>query len=146
MVDGKLDVAKEIRLELSVPCDTRFRQVVAMMSEKMATYVGYAEGDATAVADTVVQATDGVFDEDGATPYTALDVTFATSDAEMEIRVRYICAEPTGVQTNGDVEARLRSRGDAPLEAMQRVMRRVEFGQHDGVEFCALTKLLPDSE
>ena len=35
--------------------------------------------------------------------------------------------------------------GDVPLKILHRVMRRVEIGLDDGVEFCALSKALPDA-
>ena len=97
MAEEKLDGAKVIRLELSVPCDAKFRRVLAAMSEKRAAYVGYAATEATEVADTLTRATDGVFSDDGPSAYTSLDVTFATSSEEMEIHVRYICAEGNSV-------------------------------------------------
>lgn len=149
MVEGKRGDPKAIRLELSVPCDARFRHVLAALSEKMAAYVGYAAPEATQVADTVVHATDGVFGDDEPTAYTTLDVTFATSDQEMEIRVRYVCAETDASRTGTPEIERLLSRrqgGAAPIDAMQRVMGRVEFGHTDGVEFCTLTKRLPNAD
>lgn len=149
MAEGKQGDPKAIRLELSIPCDARFRQVLAAMSEKMAAYVGYAEADATEVADTVLHATEGVFGDDEPATYTTVDVTFATSDREMEIRLRYVCAEADpGRKDESEIERRLtrRHKGDAPLDVMQRVMRSVEFGRDNGAEFCSLTKLLPDAD
>ena len=148
MAEDKFGGGKAIRLELSVPCDARFRQVLGAMSQKMASYVGYAEREATEVADMLVRAADGVFHAEGPSVYTTLDVTFATSDEEMEIRVRYVCADATGDANGPGIEHLLRQRGDgdAPLDVMQRVMRTVEFRRDNGVEICTLTKLLPDSE
>ena len=146
MVDEKLDDSKAIRLELSVPCDARFRQVLAAMSEKMASYVGYAANEATEVAEILTRATDGVCRAEGGAAYTAFDVTFATSDETMEIQVRYICAE---AHPAGQGIEHLLSQGgdqDAPLALMQRSMHTVEFGHDEGVEFCTLTKLLPESK
>lgn len=143
MTEGKLADAKAIRLELSGPCDAQFSQVLTAMSKKMAAYVGYGAREATEVADTLTRATEGVFAGDGTSTYATLDVTFATSDHEMEIRVRYISAESN---TAGPGVERLLSQqagGDTPLALMRRAMRTVEFGRDDGVEICTLTKLLP---
>ena len=121
------------------------------MSKKMAAYIGYPEQEATEVADTVVRATDRAFsdDDDGPSTYAMLDVTFETSEEEMEIRVRYVSKETnTDGRGHGSIKRLLRRRGDgdAPLDVMHFVMRPVEFGRDNGVEFCALTKLLPNGD
>ncbi len=146
MAEDKLGETKAIRLELSLPCDVRFRPVLAAMSEKMAEYVGFAKSEATEIAETVVCATDGVFDDDAPSAYSTLDVTFSTNDQEMEIRVRYVCEGTAGGDAGGlGIERLLSQRGesDAPLDVMQRVMGRVEFGRDAGAEVCTLAKLLP---
>ena len=146
MADDTQGNAKAIRLELSVPCDPRFRQVLAAMSQKMAAYLGYAADEATQVAEILTRATEGVCDADDVAAYTAFDVTFATNDETMEIRVRYVGAE---VGARGPGVEQLLSQGrdrDTPLALMRRGMHTVEFGRDDGVEFCTLTKLLPNLE
>ena len=40
MGEGKQLDAKAVRLELTVPCDTRFRPVLSTICERMAEYVG----------------------------------------------------------------------------------------------------------
>ena len=92
-------------------------------------------------------ATDGVLDHDEAPEYTSLDVMFATNDAEIEIRVRYLCEGENGHATDRPRIERLLSRrrdGETPLDLIQRVMPRVEFGRDNGVEFCTLSKPLPE--
>lgn len=145
MPEAKPGDSKAIRLELSVPCDTRFQQVLTAMSRKMATYLGYDDPEASEVAETITRAT-GVFGEDGTCAYETLDVTFATSDQDMEIRVRYVCADAT--RTAPNVEQLLSQGGavDAPLALMRRAMHTVEFGDDHGVACCTLTKRLPDPD
>ena len=136
---------RSLRLEITVPCDDRFRPVLSLLCQRMARYVGYPEADASEVAGTVVHATDGVLTHDDAPPYSSLDVTIATTDEEIEFHVRYLrdesdTSEPPGIRqllstTTGS---------ESPLEIMERVMRRVAFGRADGVEYCTLTKALPE--
>ena len=147
MDEGKPLDAKSIRLELTVPCDTRFRPVLMGICERMVAYVGFAGAEAAELAETIAHATDGVLDHDEAPEYTSLDVTFATNDAEIEIRVRYLCEEENGHAPDRPGIERLLSRrrdSEAPLDLIQRVMPRVEFGRDNGVEFCTLSKPLPE--
>ena len=139
--------AKSMRLELKVPYDTRFRPVLAGICERMAAHLGFTGAEATELAETIAHTTDGVLDHDEAPDYTSLDVTFATNDAEIEIRVRYLCEGENSHATDRPGIERLLSRrrnDEAPLDLIQRVMRCVEFGRDNGVEFCTLSKRLPE--
>lgn len=113
MVDGPPVGVGPLRLELTVPCDLRFRPLLEVMCERMASYVGYPRVEARTVAETVAQATAGAFSESGPRAYASLSLSFATSDREMEIRVRYL----------GNDQAR---RAGQP-----------------GIECCTLTRPLP---
>lgn len=146
--DKPLDT-KAVRLELTVPCDTRFRPVLSSICERMAEYVGYPQLEATELAATIVHATDGVLDHEEAAEYTSLDVTFATGQEEIEIRVRYRCEGREGQPAKQPGIEHLLSRrrdAEAPLDIIQRVMRRVEFGRDGGVEYCTLSKRLPEEQ
>ncbi len=114
MVEGQPADSGPLRLELRVPCDLRFQSLLAMMCERMVSYVGYPRVEARTVAEAVVQATAGAFGESGPQAQASLSLSFATSDREMEIRVHYVC----------DDEAR---RPGQP-----------------GTECCTLTRPLPD--
>ena len=72
-----------------------------------------------------------------------VDLTIATSDDDIEFRVRYLRADPAAEAPA--VEALLAGGGaaDAPLTSLRRAMNRVEFGRQAGVEYCALVKALP---
>jgi hypothetical protein len=138
--------APVIRLSLTVPCDARVRQVAHQVSRRIAEYIGFQPGDAEDVARTVEEATDGVLDHpDGA--YAGVELTFMTTETLMEIRIRYLRAEPQGAAPGEPgVEAILgRPRPDeAPLDLMRRVMTRVEFGRIDDTEYCMLVRALPE--
>ena len=116
MVDRQPAGRGPLRLELTVPCDRRFRRLLEVMCERMASFAGYPRAEARTVAEAVVQATAGAFGEGGPPAQASLRLSFATSDREMEIRVRYLC----------DDDAR---RAGQP-----------------GTECCTLTKPLPGQE
>ena len=144
MTDDKPLDTRSIRLELTVPCDERFRSVLSLMCERMARYVGYCGTEAAELAATVARAADSVLTHEEAPPYSSLDLRILTSESEIEFRVRYLGEKLP--DDGGAIERLLSHRcGDeVPLEVMQRVMRRVEFGLDDGVEFCALSQALPE--
>ena len=146
MIDEETLDTQAFRLELSVPCDDRFRPVLSILCERMVRYVGYSEAEAAEVAAAVVHATDGVVVDGKSPTYKDLDVTIATSESDIEFRVRYLRGSGEPSFDAPSIEHRLseRSGGEAPLDAIHRVMGRVEFGQDDGVEFCALSKSLPE--
>lgn len=146
MVDDKPLDPRSIRLEMTVPCDERFRTVLSSLCERMARYVGYSETQAAELASSVVHATDGVLAHEEAPEYTSLGVTVATSETEIEFRVHYRRDGADGARPLVGIERLLgRQRGnDVPIDLIHRVMERVEFGQDNGVEFCALAMTLPD--
>jgi hypothetical protein len=146
MVDDKPRDTRSIRLEITVPCDERFRTVLSSLFERMARYVGYSETRASELASSVVHATDGVLEHEEAPEYTSLGVTVATSETEIEFRVHYKRGGADGAHPVVGIERWLgRQRGsDAPIDVIRRVIERVEFGQDDGVEFCALAMTLPE--
>ncbi len=146
MTDDRPLDTQAFRLEFTIPCDDRFRPVLGVLCEHMVRYVGYSQTEAAEVAAAVVHATDGVLVPSERPAYKDLDVTFATSESEIEFRVRYLRGqgEPSGEAPSIAHLLGERSGDEAPLDAIHRVMGRVEFGQDDGVEFCTLTKSLPE--
>ena len=146
MADDKPLDTRSIRLEVTVPCDERFRTLLSILCERMTKYVWYSASDATELASSVVHVTDGVLEHEEAPEYTSLDVTIVTNATEIEFRVRYLREGTDGAGPAVGIERLLsRQRGDdVPLDIMRRVMQRVEFGQDNGVEFCALTMTLPE--
>lgn len=146
MADDKPLDTRSIRLELTVPCDERFRTVLGLLCERMGRYVGYSESEARTLASSVVHATDGVLEHEEAPEYTSLDVTISTSETEIEFRVQYQRDGAGDAAPVVGIEHLLgRQRGpEVPLDAIRRAVQRVEFGQDRGVEFCALTMALPE--
>lgn len=136
-----------LQLELSVPCDERFGELLQAVSRRMAVYIGYADADADAVAETVMQATGGLLTRNPPGGYTSLDLTLAARGRDMEILLRYRRRHRRGQSAPSDIRERLCGCGEggAPVDAMRRVMAGVECGCEDGVEFCRLTKRLPDA-
>ncbi len=134
------------RLELTIPCDDRFRPVLSLLCQRMSRYVGYSGAEAEEVAAAVVHATDGVLVHGASQTYKDLDVTIATSESDIQFRVRYLCGhgEPSGDAPSVAHLLSEHSGDEAPLDAIHRVMSRVEFGKDDGVEFCTLSKSLPE--
>ena len=134
-------------MELTIPCDDRFRPVLSLLCQRMSRYVGYSGTEAEEVAAAVVHATDGVLVHGASQTYKDLDVTIATSESDHSV-LRPLPVWPRGaVRRRPRVVAHLLSEhsGDeAPLDAIHRVMSRVEFGKVDGVEFCTLSKSLPE--
>ncbi len=134
---------RNIRLELTVPCDGRFRPVLHVMCERIIRYVGYAKAQASDIAAAVVHSTDGVLEHQKAPTFTSLAVTISTTTRDIEFRIRYL---GDANATDPGIESLLSQvRGaEAPLDAMSRTMRDVEFGSVDGVEYCVLKQTLPD--
>ena len=137
----------DLHLELTVPCDVRFSALLRDVSRRMAAYVGYADADTEAVAATVMQATAGLLERNPPTEYTSLDLTFAARGRDMEILLRYRRRRRSGRSAPSEIRERLCGCGEggAPVDAMRRVMAGVECGCEEGVEFCRLTKRLPDA-
>lgn len=140
-----VDRVPPIRLGLTVPCDGRFRQIVHQIAFRVAQYIGYPEAAAEVVARTVEEATSGALEHAWATPYTGVELSFRRTQREMEIRIRYLAnargTEPAGPGIEQLLSRRWRER--TPLDLIQRVMTRVEFGCVDGSEVCTLALPLP---
>lgn len=139
------DRVPPIRLGLTVPCDGRFRQIVHQIAFRVAQYIGYSEGAAEVVARTVEEATRGALEHAWGTPYTGVELNFHRTPREMEIRIRYLTngrgAESAGPGIEQLLRRRWRER--TPLDLIQRVMTRVEFGHVDGSDVCTLALPLP---
>lgn len=134
-----------VRLELSVPCDERFRGLLEAVSRRMAARIGYAAADVEAVTRSVLAASGGLLGGGEPTGYASLDLAFATRGGEMEVVLRYVPRDPAAAPPARAMERRLGAgdAGHAPLDLLRRTMASVTFGNRDGAEFCRLTRLLP---
>ena len=146
MADETQQGPAAVRLELTVPCDPRFRELLEAVSRRMAAYIGYADADADAIAGAVVSATGGLLGPGSPAAYASIDLTFATNDRQMEILLRYVRSERHAPPEDGVMQHLLQRAGGTPIDALRRVMECVELGRRDGVEFCRLTRQLPEDD
>jgi hypothetical protein len=136
-----------MRLDMTVSCDERFRPLLDQLVSRMIAYVGYDGPDATAVAGVVERAIGGARACMAGTPNASLDLRFVVCETEMEIRIG--CRPAPGAARRAEarpLDRVLREGGageDAPLDRIQQVMTRVEFGREDGLDVCTLAKALP---
>lgn len=132
-----------LALALTVPGDERYVETVHAVSLRVADYVGYGSAEVRAIADAVSQTVRGVVvHELGGDARKSVEIRFATGNDRMEIDVRYAVAAR---RSRAPLERWLSTRKGTgrPLEAIRRVMDRVEFGRDDGTTFCRLTRRLP---
>ena len=100
-----------IRLDLTVPCDTRFRPVLVTISERMAEYLGFSGSKANALAASIAEDVDGVLDHHEAPTYSSVEVTFATTDTEIVIQCHYLSEDDP---SSNVVRTLTRAMPDAP--------------------------------
>lgn len=133
----------EVRLEVTLPCDARFRPLRNRVVARLTACLGYGEADAATRA--VTLAASGVLDHAAGAVYSSVTMTFTAGAGVLTIRVRYL-ADPDGSGTAPGlpVERILGDGGrDAPLAVLRRLASRVEVGQVDGAECCTLVTPLP---
>ena len=132
-----------VRVEVTLPCDARFRSLRDCVVPRLAACLGYGEADAVTRA--VTLATSGVLDHADGAVYSSVMITFSAGGGSLTTRVRYV-AEPDapGTTPARDIERILSDGGrDAPLAVLRRLAGRVEFGRVDGAECCTLVTPLP---
>ena len=148
MIDSPPLDKTSIRFDLTVPCDARFGPMLDQFASRLIAYLGYTASDAATLTRAVTRATERVLTGAAGSPYSSLDVSFQTSDTEIQIRI--CCRQgPDGPRDaeGTDIERVLREGGedDPPLDFIQHVMTRVEFAREDGVDVCTLARTLPDA-
>lgn len=132
-----------VRVEVTLPCDTRFRAMRDCVVARLTASVGYDE--AHAVTRAVTLAASGVLDHAEGAAYSSLVITFVAGGGTLTIRVRYL-VDPgaPGSPSRPAVERILSDGGrDAPLAVLRRLAGRVEFGRMEGAECCTLITPLP---
>ena len=132
-----------VRLEVTLPCDTRFRALRVSVVERLACSLGCTAAGAATRA--VTLATSGVLDHPAGSVYSSVAITFTTGPGALTIRVRYLVDPGVRGSAPGPAVQRILSEGggDAPLAAMRRLANRLEFGCVDGAECCTLVTPLP---
>lgn len=139
--------AGAVRLEVTLPCDERFRPLMDRLAGKLVACFGYGATEADGVTLALAHATSGVAACAGACACTSMTMTFTSAGGALTIRVRYLVEPSSACAAAGASIARLLATGgdEAPLAAMRRVVSRVEMGEVDGVECCTLVTPLPAS-
>ena len=127
-----------VRLEVTLPCDARFRALRDCIVERLAGALGCAGGGAATRA--VRLATSGVLDHPAGSVYTSVAMTFTTGPGALTIHVRYLVDPGAPGSVPAPAVERILSEGggNAPLALMRRLASRVEFGSVDGAECCTL--------
>lgn len=136
-----------MRLEVTLPCDERFRPLMDQLAGKLVAGFGYTATEADGVVRALAHATTGVAARADESDCTSLAMTFTSAGGALTIRVRYLVDGTAACAGTRTSIARLLAAGgdDAPLAAMRRVVNRVELGEVDGVECCTLVTPLPAS-
>lgn len=147
MADDAQPEGDAVRLEVTLPCDERFRPLMDKLAGKLVAGFGYTESEADGVARALAHATSAVAARAGESDCTSLAMTFTSAGGALTIRVRYLVDGAGACASTGASVARLLAAGgeDAPLAAMRRAVSRAEVGEVDGVECCTLVTPLPAS-
>ena len=132
-----------VRLEVTLPCDARFRAMRDCAVARLTACLGYHETDAVTRA--VTLAASGVLDHAAGAVYSSVMITFTTGAGVLTIRLRYLVDPGALGPAPGPAIERILSDGgrEAPLAVMRRLAGRVEFGLVDGAECCTLVAPLP---
>ena len=135
-----------LSLDVAVPCDARYLPMLRQLAERTVEYIGYHASRRDEVVRTIDHAVSGVFGP-GDTAYTNIELQLATTQSDMQVRIRYLGA-PANTAGPTPIEQLLsRPDGDGvPLERLRRGMQTVVLGREaggGGADFCELTRALP---
>ena len=123
-----------IRLEITLPCDPRFRSMLGQIVDRLVASVGGPTDGAADVTAAMREATTGVLARAGDAACSSLALSLVRDDSALTVRVRYVGARPGGA-----VARILADRADdAPVPAMRRTVGRVEVADEDGAAGCTL--------
>jgi anti-sigma regulatory factor (Ser/Thr protein kinase) len=136
-----------VSLDLTIPTDERFLDTVGDVTRRAAEYVGFHKQDAHRIGEAVSEACESLLRASSTPDYLSnIGVSYSTADETFEVRLRVQMSVLDGRSiTRLELEKGLRDPGGrrAPVDAMKRVMDRVEFGEEAGVAYCRLTRALP---
>lgn len=128
-----------IRLEITLPCDPRFRSMVGQVVDRLVAAVGGPADAASDVTAAMREATTGVLARAGDAACRSLAVSLIRDGSALTVRVRYV-----GARGGGAVARILADRADdAPVPAMRRAVGRVEVADVDGAACCTLVVPFP---
>ena len=136
-----------LSLDVTVPCEARYLPILRRLAHRTVEYIGYHESVRDEVVRTIDHAVHGVFETDE-NAYTDIELRMATTENSMLVRIRYLGASARGEGPTAIEQLLSRPDGDeVPLERLRRAMKRVVLGREpgaDGVDFCELTRELPE--
>ena len=144
---GRPEATTSIGLNVTLPCEARYVPILRRLAERTADYLGYGTPHRDEVVHAIEQAVLRVF-EPGDAAYTHVELRMAASGRNMQVRIRYLGASLP--RDGAPAIERLLSRSGpdgVPLELLRRSMRTVVLGRGpdgDGVDFCELTRALPE--
>jgi hypothetical protein len=148
VTDGAKSAAPSlVSLDLTVPTDERFLTTVQEITRRAAEYVGFHRADAERIGEAINGACDSLLRTASTPEYvSSISLSFSTAAERFEVRLRCHTSVVENRSISQDaLEDGLRN-GEgrrSSVDAMKRVMDRVEFGEEDGVAFCRLTRALP---
>lgn len=132
-------------LVFQIPCDRQFLETVRDLSFRIAEYIGYAEGEAQGVGQSIDTLVRRFFAAAPADDLLAnVEVTFKTGATAVEIWIRYRSAVANGSHAV-DLERALRGETDpgGALASIREAVDGLKIGREGGVTFCCLTRELP---
>lgn len=141
------NAAASIALDVTLPCEARYLPVLRRLAERTADHLGYRATHRDDVVGAIEQAVRRVF-EPGDSAYTHVELRLAARGRDMQVRIRYL--GPDRPRGGAPVIEQLLSRAGpdgVPLDRLRRSMRTVVLGrgtEDDGVDFCELTRALPE--
>jgi len=134
-------------LDVTVPCEARYLQILRQLAHRAVEYVGYHESLRDEVVQTIEYAVHGAFGTNERA-YTDIELQLATTENSMLVRIRYLGAPARGEGPSAIEQLLSRPDGDGvPLDRLRRAMKTVVLGRESGArgaDVCELTRELPE--
>ena len=130
-------------LDVTLPCEVRYLQVLNRLAERAVDYTGYDKVVREEMLHVVEAAVRRVLDSG---TYQKVGFRLATTDSDLLIRIR--CFHAVSVEGPVSIEELLSEADpdEPPGGRLRQVMNTVTFGceqSEKGADFCELTKALP---
>lgn len=146
-VDENQPPMSSLRVDVTVPCDTRYLPILRRIARQTVDYIGYHESLREELTGTIDHAVHGVFETEGSV-YTDIELQLSTTESDMIVRIRYLGASAQGQGATAIEQLLSGPDGDdVPLERLRRTMKTVVLGRESGTagaDFCELTRELPE--
>ncbi len=123
-----------IRMELTLPCDPRFRPMLDQVVDRLVATAGGLADAAPDVKAAMREATTGVLARAGDAGCTSLTISLVRERSALTVRVRYV-----GARKGSGVARVLADRADmAAVPVLRRAAGRVEVDDVGGAPCCTL--------